>query len=95
MHNGATHHVDLYSKKLCVAEQKWPVMEQKLYAIKLSLENWRVYLIGKPFQLFTDSITCKFFLNPARVSCHRSSHDGWISFLSFGLKFIIKLVAAT
>ena len=46
--------IAFFSKKLSEQEMRWAVYEQELYAIVLSLEEWRHYLVGRRFKLITD-----------------------------------------
>jgi transcription antitermination factor NusG len=46
--------IAFFSKKLSEQEMRWAVYEQELYAIVLSLEEWRHYLVGRKFKLITD-----------------------------------------
>ncbi|GMF48760.1 unnamed protein product [Phytophthora fragariaefolia] len=67
-HNGFDHPVAYFSKKLNVNEQKWPTHEQELFAIKLCMGKWRVYLLGREFVVFTDNSACRWFLSHADLS---------------------------
>jgi len=54
--------VDFYSRKLIDAEYRYDTHDQELLAIVKSLENWRHYLEGIPFELLTDHQNLKWFM---------------------------------
>jgi phospholipid-translocating ATPase len=43
-----------YSRKLLPREQKYSTVEKECLAIRLAVEHFRVYLLGKPFTIHTD-----------------------------------------
>ena len=51
---GIDHPVAYYSRKLLPREQKYSTVEQECLAIKLAIEAFLVYLLGKPFVVQTD-----------------------------------------
>ena len=46
--------VAFYSHKMNEHERKYPVYEQELLAVKLALLEWRHYLLGNQFTVYTD-----------------------------------------
>ena len=46
--------VAYFSRKLLPREQQYSTVEKECLAIKLSIEAFKVYLVGKPFQIQTD-----------------------------------------
>ena len=48
---GDEHPVAYFSRKLLPREQRYPTVEKECLAIKLSIEAFKVYLLGKPFQI--------------------------------------------
>ncbi|KAL4145628.1 hypothetical protein PRNP1_013295 [Phytophthora ramorum] len=66
--DGFDHPVAYFSKKLNVSEQKWPTHEQELFAIKLCMGRWRVYLLGRQFVVYTDNSACRWFLDHPDLS---------------------------
>jgi len=48
------HPVAFISKRLTPAEARYPARDRELLAVMYALSQWRVYLMGKQFDLFTD-----------------------------------------
>ena len=42
--------IQLHSRKLLPREQRYSTVEKECLAIKLSIEAFKVYLLGKPFK---------------------------------------------
>ena len=53
--NGEEFIVSYYSAKSTDTEFRWNIVEKEAYAILKAIENFRYYLIGKPFILKTDN----------------------------------------
>lgn len=62
--------VDFYSRKLIDAEYRYDTHDQELLAITKSLEHWRHYLEGRPFEVLTDHHNLKWFME-TKVLNHR------------------------
>jgi len=43
-----------YSQKLLPQEQRYSTVEKECLAIKLAVEHFKLYLLGKPFTIHTD-----------------------------------------
>ena len=52
--DGVEHPVAYFSRKSLPREEKYPTIEKECLAIKLSVQTFRVYLLGKPFTIETD-----------------------------------------
>ena len=52
--DGKEHPVAYFSKKLLPREEKYSTVEKECLAIKVGIEAFRVYLLGKPFVIQTD-----------------------------------------
>ncbi len=52
--NGADHPVAYFSRKLLPREEKYATVEKECLAVKLGIQAFRVYLLGKPFTVQTD-----------------------------------------
>ena len=52
--SGLDHPVSYYSRKLLPREQRYSTVEKELLAIKLATSAFRVYLLGRHFQIVTD-----------------------------------------
>ena len=48
------HPVSYYSRKLLPREVRYSTVEKECLAIKLSLEAFKVYLLGRRFKIVTD-----------------------------------------
>ena len=48
------HPVAYFSRKLLLREEKYSTIEKECLAIKLAIQAFRVYLLGKPFTIQTD-----------------------------------------
>ena len=51
---GADHPVAYYSRKLLASEQKYATVEKECLAIKLGMQHFHVYLLGRLFVVQTD-----------------------------------------
>ena len=51
---GQEHPVAYYSRKLLPREERYSTVEKECLAIKLGVQNFQVYLAGRPFQIQTD-----------------------------------------
>ena len=51
------HPIAYYSRKLLPREEKYSTIEKECLAIKLGIETFCVYLLGKPFVVYTDRCT--------------------------------------
>ena len=52
--NGEEHPVAYFSKKLLPREERYSTVEKECLAIKLGIQAFRVYLMGRPFVVQTD-----------------------------------------
>ena len=52
--DGEEHPVAYYSQKLLPREERYATVEKECLAIKLGVQAFRVYLLGKPFIIQTD-----------------------------------------
>ena len=52
--SGADHPVAYFSSKLLPREERYSTVEKKCLAVKLGIQAFRVYLLGKPFVVQTD-----------------------------------------
>ena len=52
--SGMEHPIAYYSRKLLPREEKYSTVEKECLAIKLSIQTFRVYLLGRPFIIETD-----------------------------------------
>ena len=48
------HPIAYFSKKLLTREEKYSTVEKECLAIKLAIQAFRVYLLGRPFHVQTD-----------------------------------------
>ena len=52
--DGTDHPIAYYSRKLLPREERYSTIEKECLAIKLAVQTFRVYLLGKPFIIQTD-----------------------------------------
>ena len=52
--DGHDHPIAYYSRKFLPREQRYSTIEKECLAIKLGVQEFRIYLIGKPFIVYTD-----------------------------------------
>ena len=52
--DGEEHPIAYFSRKLLEREEKYSTIEKECLAIKLSIQAFRVYLMGRPFSIQTD-----------------------------------------
>ena len=58
---GVEHPVAYFSRKLLPREEKYSTVEKECLAIKLGIQNFRVYLLGRPFTVETDHHCLEWF----------------------------------
>ena len=54
--------IDFYSRKLIQAEYNYDTHDQELLAMVKSLQHWRHYLHGIHFEILTDYMNLKWFI---------------------------------
>ncbi len=54
MCDGEEHPIAYYSWKLLPREERYSTVEKECLAVKLGIQAFRVYLLGRPFQIQTD-----------------------------------------
>lgn len=57
---GQDYPLAYYSRKLLPREQKYSTVEKECLAIKLAVEHFKIYLLGKPFTIHTDHRSLKW-----------------------------------
>src|SRR4051812_6067617 len=60
--------ITFYSRKMSPAEMNYPVHEQELLAIVDTLKEWRHYLLGRKFTVYTDHQSLKYFKTQPMLS---------------------------
>lgn len=60
------------SKKMLDAERRYPVHEQELLAVILALKEWRHYLYGTKFRIFTDHQSLTYVTSQPHLSARQS-----------------------
>ena len=53
-HCGQEHPVAYFSRKLLPREERYSTVEKECLAIKLGVQAFKVYLLGRPFEVQTD-----------------------------------------
>ena len=54
MSDGEEHPIAYYSRKLLPREERYSTVEKECLAVKLGIQAFRVYLLGRPFKIQTD-----------------------------------------
>ena len=57
---GEDHPVAYFSKKLLLQEEHYDMVEKECLAIKLVVQAFRVYLLGRPFVIETDNCSLEW-----------------------------------
>ena len=52
--DGGEHPIAYYSRKLLPREERYSTVEKECLAVKLGIQAFRVYLLGRPFRIQTD-----------------------------------------
>ena len=66
------------SRKLQGAERKYPPCEMELLAIIQALQEWRHYLLGPHFHIYTDHLSLKYLQTQPNLSGKEAC---WLDFL--------------
>lgn len=66
------------SKKMLPAEKNYPIHEQELLAIIIALKEWRHYLLGTKFTVYTDHNSLKYLQSQPHLSARQVR---WTEFL--------------
>jgi hypothetical protein len=75
----AWHPVEYFSKRLNSAERNYSATDREFTAMRQSLERWRHFLIGHPFDVLTDHASLTY-LTESRSVNRRNAR--WLDFLS-------------
>lgn len=65
------------SKRLSSAETNYSATEREFVAIKLALERWRHFLVGKHFDVFTDHAALTYLTKQTHLSRRQAK---WLEF---------------
>lgn len=65
---GKRHVVAYLSKRMKDPERRYEVHEQELLAVVTALKEWRHYLLGRHFKLYTDNQAVSYFLKQPSLS---------------------------
>jgi len=77
-----------FSKTLTAAEQKYATHEQETLAIVEALKQWRVYLQGRHFIVWTDHYSLKYLKTQPQLSNRQARWLEFLEELDFELKYI-------
>ena len=78
---GGDHPIAFYSRKLLPREERYATVEKECLAVKLGVEAFRVYLLGRPFVVETDegeqyaTHTLEFVSPTIQLHCSLSSRE--------------------
>ena len=67
---GTLHPVGYASKKLSLAEAKYPIIEKECLAVMWGIRYFKMYLVGKRFTLQTDHKPLKYLKDAAYQNDH-------------------------
>ena len=65
--DGQEHPVGYYSRKLLAREQRYSTIEKECLAIKLALDAFKVYLLGRKFVVQTDHRALEWLENSRKT----------------------------
>ena len=71
--DGLEHPVAYFSRKLLTREEHYSTIEKECLAIKLGVQAFRVYLLGRPFVIQTDHRALEW-LDRLKDNNHRLTH---------------------
>ena len=61
--DGKERPISFFSKVLTKTQRNWSVVEKEIYALIMGCQQYRQYLLGKPFELITDHKPLQFLKN--------------------------------
>ena len=75
---GADHPIAYFSRKLLLREERYSTIEKECLAIKLGIQAFRIYLLGRPFLIQTDHRSLEWL---DRIKENNSRLTRWSLFL--------------
>jgi hypothetical protein len=76
--------VAYFSRKMSPAECKYPTREQELLAIKEALKQWRHYLLGVRFTIYSDHESLKYIQSQTELSGRLLRWNDFLQQFDFG-----------
>jgi hypothetical protein len=81
------HPVAYWSRTMSDAEFKYHTTEKELLAVLASLEDWRCYLLDKPFKVYTDHNPNTFFQTKPHLSPRQARWSQKLAQFNFAWEF--------
>ena len=78
--DGTDYPLAYFSKKLLPREERYSTIEKECLAIKLGMQNFRVYLLGRPFEVQTDHRSLEWL---DRLKTNKIAECLWLQPLQF------------
>ena len=79
--------IAFYSRKMSPAEVNYPVHEQELLAIVATLKEWRHYLLGRKFTVYTDHQSITYFKTQPMLSRRQARWSEWLAEFDYDIKY--------
>jgi hypothetical protein len=85
--NGVRRPVAYYSKTLNKSQRNWPAYDKELYAIIQATKQWKPYLAGKKFTIYTDHMPLKYLHSKEHLPHRHADYLEWLSLFDFDVQY--------
>lgn len=85
--NGVRRPVAYYSKTLNKSQRNWPAYDKELYAIMQATKQWRTYLAGQKFTIYTDHMPLKYLHTKEHLPHRHADYLDWLSMFDFDVQY--------
>jgi hypothetical protein len=85
--DGVHKPVAYYSKTLNKSQRNWPAYDKELYAIMQATKQWRTYLAGRKFTIYTDHMPLKYLHSKEHLPHRHADYLEWLSLFDFDIHY--------
>jgi hypothetical protein len=71
------------SRTLTKSQRNWPTYDKELYAIMQATKQWRTYLAGRKFTIYTDHVPLRYLRNKEHLPHRHADYLDWLSMFDF------------
>lgn len=85
--DGVRKPVAYYSKTLNRSQRNWPAYDKELFAIIQATKQWRTYLSGRKFDIYTDHMPLKYLHSKEHLPHRHADYLEWLSMFNFDVHY--------